>query len=73
MQFDPQRLSFVSVFAFFLVTIVYVIIFKLKKKTHSTQNVSMLLTTKKKALTKQVRFQSPFKTVKRVTLSNGKQ
>ena len=58
---------------FEMIIIIIIIIIKVLEKTHSTYKMSRyFLQLKKRALTKQVRFHSPFKTINTVALSNGK-
>ena len=56
-----------------LFEMIIIIIIKVLEKTHSTYKMSRcFLKLKKRALTKKVRFHSPFKTINTVALSNGK-
>ena len=56
-----------------LFEMIIIIIIKVLEKMHSTYKMSRcFLQLKKRALTKQVCFHSPFKTINTVALSNGK-
>ena len=56
----------------FLVIIIIIIIKVLKKRILHIKCLDAFYNSKKRALTKQVRFHSPFKTINTVALSNGK-